>query len=480
MKLKDLLAGFADVPESAAGIEISGLQDDSRRVVPGDLFLARAGHADDGARYVDAAFAAGAAAALVEGEGDGARILRCENIGGRMADLASRMWGLPSPELRLWAVTGTNGKTTSTFLMEAALRAAGRPCGLLGTVSNRIGNRAEQARLTTPGLLDFHRFAAEVRAEGLRDLVFEASSHALDQGRLGNLRVSAAAFTNLTQDHLDYHGDMENYYRAKLRLFTDFLEAGGRAAVNVDSEYGARLARELGSAAWRVSRVDRTADVALLADEGTGLSQRMRVATPAGELLLRSPLPGAFNQENLLGAAAWALAAGVPLRAVEEGFEKVRVPGRMQVVLEGRGTVVVDYAHTPDAIERVLQALRPNARGRLVVLFGCGGDRDRTKRPKMGAAAAKWADELILTSDNPRHEDPLAIIGDVKPGIPAGTRCTVEPDRRRAIALGVESLREGDVLLLAGKGHENYQIFGDERVPFDDAVEAGKAWEGRK
>ena len=479
MKLRDLLDGFAEVPESLASLEATGLQDDSRLVVPGDLFVARAGHGDDGRRYASAALAAGAVAVLSE-DGEGERAARCENVAAKMADLASRMWGLPSDDLSLWAVTGTNGKTTSTFLLESALRAAGRPCGLLGTVSNRVGAQAVRARLTTPGMLDFHRFAASVRDEGIRDLVFEASSHALDQGRLGNLRVRAAAFTNLTQDHLDYHGDMESYFRAKKRLFSDFLVPGGRAVVNVDNAYGARLADELGKTAWRVSRVDKNADVALVEDRSSGFLQRMTVRTPAGTLRIESGLPGAFNQENLLGAAGWAVAAGVPLGAIEEGFASVRVPGRMQVVCDGPATVVVDYAHTPDAVERVLRGLRPNVRGRLVVLFGCGGDRDRTKRPKMAAAAARLADRVVLTSDNPRHEDPLAILADVRAGIPAGTDFVEEPDRRKAIALAVSELREGDALLLAGKGHEDYQIFGDEKVPFDDAVEARRAWEERR
>lgn len=483
MKLGALLKGIAVVSPEIENLEVTGLQDDSRQVTPGDLFIARSGHGDDGHRYAEAALAAGAVALLSDGDCDGAsvgeRTVRLENSAAAMPELASRIWNLPDENLRLWGVTGTNGKTSLTFLMEAALAAEGRACGVLGTISNRIAGEATPSRLTTPGLLDLHRFGARVRELGLNDLVLEVSSHALDQGRLGNLRLSAAAFTNLTQDHLDYHGDMKRYFESKRRLFTDYLAPGGRPVINIDNPYGAALAQELGSAAWRVSRRDPSAEIALLADHSEEVAQELSIATPAGELKIRSLLIGSFNQENILLAAGWALAAGVSPEAIVKGFSRVTVPGRMQVVCDGEGTVVVDYAHTPDALERVLESVRPRVTGELVALFGCGGDRDRAKRPLMGAAAARWADRLLLTSDNPRSEDPVEILKQIEAGVPAGKKYTSTPDRRQAIRQAVGELKRGDLLLIAGKGHEDYQIIGDQRLSFDDAVEAKKAWEAR-
>ncbi len=476
MKLSHLFSA-EELPMELRDLEVKGLQDDSRLVQPGDLFIARSGSGDDGSRYIAQALSAGAVAAVADRAGE--RTITVDNPTERMEQLAKKFWGLEGETPKLWGVTGTNGKTTLTFLMEAALRADGREVGLLGTVTNRIAGEVRPSRLTTPGLLELYRFVAEVKEKGLNDLVLEVSSHALDQHRLGSLRLSAAAFTNLTQDHLDYHGSMESYFLAKRKMFSEYLADNGRGVVNVDDEYGRRIYSEFVEKIWRVSKEDRSAEIHLIKAENEGHSQKLQVSTPAGELLITSPLIGLFNQENLLLAAGFALAAGVAPRAIEKGFASVSVPGRMELVCEGEAAVVVDYAHTPDALERVLQSVRSNVTGELIALFGCGGDRDRTKRPKMGKAAAQWADRLVLTSDNPRTEDRLEILKEIELGVPAGKAMKVIPDRREAIHQTISELRTGDLLLIAGKGHEDYQIIGKEKVPFDDRVEAQKAWEAR-
>jgi UDP-N-acetylmuramoyl-L-alanyl-D-glutamate--2,6-diaminopimelate ligase len=409
-----------------------------------------------------------------------------------MAFAAAAFHGRPGDALVLAGVTGTNGKTTVSWLVEACAVAARVPAGLLGTVTHRWPGGQRPARHTTPESTEIQSLLAEMRGAGARLAVLEVSSHALAQERVAGMRFRTAGFTNLTRDHLDYHGDMERYFAAKRRLFTEHLAPDGVAVVNVRDPAGARLADQIGPGrlVWRYG--GREGDA--LRAEGDVLSGLAGISaafvTPAGKMHVRSPLVGAHNLENLLCAAGLALALDLPLAAVERGLStSAGAPGRLERFAARGVSVFVDYAHTDDALSRALSALRALAPRRLVCVFGCGGDRDRGKRPLMGEAAARDADLVVVTSDNPRSEDPAAIISEIVPGLErAGMRrlgaetlrrgtsgFVVEPDRRAAIALAVGTADEGDAVLVAGKGHEDYQIVGDERRPFSDRDEARRA-----
>jgi len=393
--------------------------------------------------------------------------------------------------MQLVGVTGTNGKTTVSYLVEACARAAGQPTGVIGTVTHRFPGVERAAAHTTPESTTLQAMLGEMRDAGTKLVVLEVSSHALAQERVAGLRFAAAGFTNLTRDHLDYHGDMAGYFAAKRRLFVEHLALDGVAVVNAHDPWGARLADQLGPGrtTWRYgTRVEDQlrAESAELSIAGITAA----VQTPRGPLALRSPLVGAHNLENLLCAAGLALAAGLPLAAVEAGLSTCRgAPGRLERI-DGRGlSVFVDYAHTDDALSRALEALRSLQPRRLLLVFGCGGDRDRGKRPLMGAVAGNGADLAIVTSDNPRSEDPLRIISEIEPGLTAAGRprrtaaeavagepgYVVEPDRRAAIELALACARPGDALLIAGKGHESTQLVGAERRYFDDREEARRA-----
>jgi len=408
-----------------------------------------------------------------------------------MSLAAAALHGRPGDAMQLAAVTGTNGKTTVSYLVEACLAAAGVPAGVLGTITHRWPGAARPASHTTPESTAVQALLAEMRAAGARVAVMEVSSHALSQERVAGLRFAVAGFTNLTRDHLDYHGDMDAYFAAKRRLFVEHLAPDGVAVVNVRDPWGAKLADQLGPGR-RVWRYGTRSEDALRAEEVTlGLGGiAASVTTPAGPVSLRSPLVGLHNLENLLAAAGMALALGVPPEAVARGLAgSAGAPGRLERI-EGNGfPVFVDYAHTDDALARALEALQALSPRRLLAVFGCGGDRDRGKRPLMGAAAGRAADLTIVTSDNPRTEDPMRIIGEIVPGVElAGRRrltvaeavvgeagYLVEPDRRAAIELAVACARPGDAVLVAGKGHEAEQLVGSERRHFDDREEARRA-----
>ena len=462
MLLTDLL-GPVRTPGNALpleGVDVADLAYDSRRVEPGTLFFCVPGLVTDGHDHAPQAAERGACALVVERPLDVALPQAVvPSVRAAMGPAADRLFGEPSRALTVLAVTGTNGKTTTAFLQAAILAAAGHPTGLLGTVERRVGGVAETAARTTPEAIDLHRDLARMVAAGDTACAMEVSSHALDQHREGGVRFAAAAFTNLTRDHLDYHPDMEAYFQAKARLFD------GRCprAVNADDPYGRRLEAEARFAVSDAGADVRAEDVRLAADGTT-----FRLRSPWGDADVALGLVGRFNVENALAAAASAGLAGVGLDAIARGLGDLPgVPGRMQVV--GREpTVVVDYAHTPDALEHVLAALRPLTRGRLVVVFGCGGDRDRGKRPEMARVACALADRVLVTSDNPRTEDPLAIIADVLAG--AGPDAEVEPDRAAAIRRAVEGAAADDVVLVAGKGHEQGQEVAGVVTPFDDAA----------
>jgi UDP-N-acetylmuramoyl-L-alanyl-D-glutamate--2,6-diaminopimelate ligase len=460
-----------DAPSSAAEVEISSLAYDDRPVLPGTLFFCVPGYTRDGHDFAPDAVARGAAALVVERPLNlGVPEVQVRSARAAMASVAARFHGDPTARLQTVGITGTNGKTTTAFLVRALLEAAGRPTGLLGTVKSVIGGVEREVLRTTPEAIDLQRTFAEMLGAGDEACVMEVSSHALTLHRADAIHFAAAIFTNLTQDHLDFHETMEEYYGAKRMLFTDLAPA--HAVVNVDDPYGARLAAELAPARPAITFAlshDATYRAGALE---TGLDgSRFTVTGPDGVFGLRSPLTGRFNVSNVLGAFATARALGVEAEtAIEAVAAAGQVPGRFQSVSEGQDyAVLVDYAHTPDSLENVLKAARPLTKGRLHVVFGCGGDRDRGKRPLMGEIAARLADRVIVTSDNPRSEDPDAIIQEILVG--SGDDVEHEVDRRAAIDRAVATAEPGDVVVIAGKGHEQGQEFeGGRKIPFDDVT----------
>ncbi len=494
MKLSAIIQGTGARGDPGRDPEVSRVTGDSRAVVPGAAFFALAGAALDGHDFAAEAARRGAVAVVAERPVAcaPAALFLAPSARRAMAIAAANFHGRPGDALSLAGVTGTNGKTTVAWLVEACLRAANVPAGLFGTVAHRWPGVERKAVHTTPESTDVHALLAEMRDAGARAAVLEVSSHALAQERVAGMRFRVAGFTNLTRDHLDYHGDMERYFAAKRRLFTEHLAPEGVAVVNVRDPAGARLADQVGPGR-RVWRYGGRADDALRA-EGDVLSGLAGIsaafATPGGPMQIRSPLVGAHNLENLLCAAGIALALDVPAAAVARGLSGCAgAPGRLERFGARGVSVFVDYAHTDDALARALAALRALAPRRLACVFGCGGDRDRGKRPLMGEAAARAADLVVVTSDNPRTEEPAAIIAEILPGLErAGMRrlsppalrrgekgFVVEPDRRAAIAIAVAAASEGDAVLVAGKGHEDHQIVGRERHPFSDREEARRA-----
>ncbi len=447
------------------GVVVGDLAYDSRRVAPGALFCCAPGLVADGHDHAADAAARGAVALLVERPVDVALPQAVVgSVRAAMGPIADRFFGAPSAELAVLAVTGTNGKTTTAYLQHAILEAAGLRAGLLGTVERRIGGAVEPAARTTQEAIDLHRDLRRMADAGDRACAMEVSSHALDQDRVGGVRFAAAAFTNLTRDHLDYHPDMEAYFAAKALLFD------GRCprAVNADDPYGRRLEAEVRFALDDAGADVRAEDVRLGSD-----GSDVRLRTPWGDADVRLGLVGRFNVENALAAAATAGLAGIGIDAIARGLAALPgVPGRMQVV-GSAPAVIVDYAHTPDALATVLAAVRPLARGRVICVFGCGGDRDRGKRPEMARAACAGADRVLVTSDNPRSEDPDAIIAEVMAG--AGANAEVEADRAAAIRRAIGEAAPGDVVVIAGKGHEQGQEADGVVTPFDDAAVAREA-----
>ena len=455
--------------------EIASVVSDSRATGPGDLFCCVVGSTTDGHDLAAAALAAGAAALLVErplGLPDAAEV-QVASVRAAMGPLAAAACGHPSRKLAVLGVTGTNGKTTTTWLLEAIARAAGIRPGVIGTIGARIDGVPLPGERTTPEATDLQPLLARMVEAGVGLAAIEVSSHALVMHRVDGTRFAAACFTNLSHDHLDFHASLGDYFEAKALLFDPART--GAAAANLDDPHGAEIARRAEAAGLAVLGFGLDAPSAAVRAEGLDTNpggNRFRLVTPNGEAAVRSPLVGRFNASNALAAAATALAAGLDVQAVAAGLSApVVVPGRMERVEAGQPfPVLVDYAHTPDGLEQVLRAARPlvGDAGRLVVVFGCGGDRDRAKRPAMGKAAAGLADMLVVTSDNPRSEDPTAIIEEVVAGIPSGVHQIVEADRRRAIALAVAGRRPEDVVVVAGKGHESGQTAGGVTVPFDD------------
>ncbi|HEX3974759.1 MAG TPA: UDP-N-acetylmuramoyl-L-alanyl-D-glutamate--2,6-diaminopimelate ligase [Solirubrobacteraceae bacterium] len=465
---------FDDASLSVANVEISSLAYDNRLVLEGTLFFCVSGYTRDGHDFAPDAVARGAAALVVERPLNlGVPEVQVPSVRAAMAPVAARFHGDPTARLQTVGVTGTNGKTTTAFLLRAVLEAAGRRTGLLGTVKSVIGGVEHEVLRTTPEAIDLQRTFAEMRDAGDQGCVMEVSSHALTLHRADAIHFAAAIFTNLTQDHLDFHETMEEYYGAKRLLFTDLAPA--HAVVNVDDPYGARLAAELGGAAITVALAHDASYRAGAVQTGLDGSQ-FAVTAPDGVFELSSPLTGRFNVSNVLGAFATARALGVDAATAIDAIASAgQVPGRFQSVSEGQDyAVLVDYAHTPDSLENVLRAARGLTHGRLHVVFGCGGDRDRGKRPLMGEIAARLADRVIVTSDNPRSEDPAAIIDEILVG--SGEDVEHEVDRRVAIDRAIATAEPGDVVVIAGKGHEQGQEFeGGRKIPFDDVTVVRKS-----
>ena len=463
-------------------VEVMGLAYDSRKVGPGTLFFCVPGERADGHEFAAGAVRAGAVGLVVERELElpVAQVV-VGDARAAMAPLAARFWGDPTGELKVVGVTGTNGKTTTAFLVREILEAAGMRCGLLGTVKQVVGGVEEEVERTTPEAIDLQATLRRMLEGGDRACAMEVSSHALALHRCDAVHFDVALFTNLTRDHLDFHGDMEDYFRSKRTLF----ETGPRVAiVNVDDPYGRRLAAEFDCLTFSVEGAE--ADFAARDVSFDAGGATFTVATPpagrfvqhgptnrpaGGEIEVRMALPGHFNVANALGAFAAATALGVDPETAGAGLAGAsRVPGRFEPVDEGQGfAVLVDYAHTPDSLENVLRAAQRLTDGRVIAVFGAGGDRDRGKRPEMGRAGAGLSDLAIVTSDNPRSEDPEAIVAEVVSEIEDGSGVEVEVDRRAAIALALALARPGDTVVIAGKGHEQGQeLAGGRKVPFDD------------
>ena len=466
MTLRELTGG------GAPDVEISGLAYSTAQAGPGSLFFCVPGFRTDGHDFAPDAIERGAVALVVERPLDlGVPEVIVEDARAAMGPAAVRFYGDPTANLDVVGVTGTNGKTTTAFLVRHLLEADGRACGLLGTVKRVVAGREEEVERTTPEAIDLQATFRAMLDGGDRACAMEVSSHALELGRVDGIHFACRVFTNLTQDHLDFHHTMEAYFAAKRRLF----ETPGAAVVNVDDEYGRRLAAELDSTTFAI---DRDADYRALDVEFDLMGSRFRCLTPDGELHVSSPLPGLFNVQNVLAAVAAAHSLGVPGETIAAALPLFgRVPGRFEPVDEGQDFgVLVDYAHTPEALENVLRAARPLTEGRLHVVFGAGGDRDRGKRPLMGAIAAREADVAIVTSDNPRSEDPDVIIAEIVAGIDDRAGVEVDVDRRAAIRRAIELAEPGDVLVIAGKGHEQGQEFaGGRKEPFDDVAVARAA-----
>lgn len=480
--------------------EILGLCYDSRQIVTGGLFFALRGTSSDGHTYIEAAVKAGAAAVVLEDESfapAAATWFKVEDARVAMSLVAGEYYGNPTEKLKTVGVTGTNGKTTTTYLVESVLEAAGIPAAVMGTVAYRFAGRNIPAPHTTPESVELQKILRELADLGAKGLAMEVSSHALEQHRVDACLFDVGIFTNLTREHLDYHGDMEGYFAAKARLFSELLDPvrgkeNCRAVVNMDDPYGERIAATAACPVIRFGMgngADVTAQAVTFSADGiTGT-----IITPQGSQSFVSALVGRFNLANILGAVAAGVALDIPLKKIVAGIESAKkVPGRLERVDNHLGiTVLVDYAHTGDALDNVLRTIREVATGRLITVFGCGGDRDPGKRPVMGALAARYSDLTIVTSDNPRTEDPQKIIEQIVGGIHPLDVKELAPDelaggfaekgyaviasRADAIRTAICAAQSGDIVLLAGKGHEDYQIIGTEKHHFDDREEASRA-----
>ena len=490
MKLRELLTKVPNLKQlsehSALDTEVKRLCTNSHACQAGDLFIGMPGTRVDGGEFWQSAVAAGAIAAVVtptalskQPPNDDTFLIETDNMISVCAELASAFHDYPAQKLTMVGVTGTNGKTTTTHLIEYFLSQSQLNTALFGTLYTRWSGYQQTALHTTPFAIDLQSHLAEAVQAGNEYAVMEVSSHALAQGRVKGCTFEVGVFTNLTQDHLDYHQDMEDYFQAKSLLFSsDYLQ--GKAIINLDDAYGQRLIETLErNKVWSYSVNNSAADLwtSDLEYKAHGVSGILH--TPRGKIAFTSPLVGQFNLANLLAAVGTVLHLGIDLPTITQKLAQFQgVPGRMervQITPQQDISVIVDYAHTPDSLENLLKASRPFIKGKMICVFGCGGDRDRTKRPLMGKIAAQLADVAVVTSDNPRTEDPQRILDDVIAGIPTSVQPIVMIDRAAAIATAIKDAQPGDGVLIAGKGHEDYQILGTEKIHFDDREQAREA-----
>ncbi|MGD9366296.1 MAG: UDP-N-acetylmuramoyl-L-alanyl-D-glutamate--2,6-diaminopimelate ligase [Desulfobacteraceae bacterium] len=509
MKLTELISTMGIMPDdcqskdgqSVCNPEIRGIACRAQEISPGGLFVAVKGFAADGHDFIGQAVSQGASAVVCEQPADvDVATVTVENSRKALAELAAVFYGNPSQKMIVIGITGTNGKTTTSYLVESILAAAGISVGVIGTINYRYGGRIYDNPVTTPESVDLQRILAEMHTAGVTHVVMEVSSHALDLYRVHRCHFDLAVFTNFTQDHLDYHQDMARYWACKRKLFMELLPTSSsrlplRAVINVAVPKGLELAREMTLPFMTCGdnhHNDLNPQAAHFDLDGTNA----RVSTPHGGINVSSPLVGRHNLENILNAAGVGIALDIPLDTIAAGIQSLgNVPGRLERISNvHRRYVYVDYAHTPDALESSLLALRALTADRIICVFGCGGDRDRAKRPEMGGIAARLSDLAVVTSDNPRTEPPLQIIEEIVAGVrlacdlqyapeelKRGFKAkgyTVIADRREAIAMAVSVSRPGDTVLIAGKGHEPYQLIGREKFPFDDRLEAEKALAG--
>ncbi len=487
MRLRELFDGIEHTLTGDGSLEVKGIKSDSRRVRDGELFVALSGEHVDGKSFVEDAIDRGAIAVLSEGPAHSeVAWVEVQDVREVLGPVASRLYGEPSEKMKLVGVTGTNGKTTVAYLVESILKEAGFNTGVLGTISYRYGDKVQSAPYTTPMADELQRLLGDMVACGTTHSILEVSSHALDQKRVDGCRFDVKVFTNLTPEHLDYHGNMEAYFESKMRLFTDAgfdVAAGGVSVINVDDEWGARLCDYLDKREKVLGYgLDKSAEVRTDDYSITLEGIEAVVDTPAGSLKVDSKLIGTHNLYNILAAATAGVGLGLSLEVVERGVNSLKcVPGRLERIEGGSSGVLafVDYAHTADALERTLGVLNEITSGRIITVFGCGGDRDRAKRPIMGEVATRLSTIAIVTSDNPRDEDPLAIIADIELGLGGmrkfkdedeveGRGYMVVADRAEAVEKAASIAKAGDTLLVAGKGHEDYQIIKDRRIDFDD------------
>jgi UDP-N-acetylmuramoyl-L-alanyl-D-glutamate--2,6-diaminopimelate ligase len=473
---------------SLPGLDVHGIAYDSRHVQPGDVFVALKGLKAAGADFATDAIRRGAVAVVADRPADAATPvpwITVPDARAALATLASELYGHPSRSMQVVGITGTNGKTTTAYLLRAVFESAGKKCGLIGTVTYSVGDEEQPASRTTPEAPDVQRMFRQMVDSGCSACVMEVSSHALALRRVDETKFACGVFTNLTRDHLDYHGDMESYFAAKRRLF-DMLPPGAPSVINLDDPRGETLRKAVSAPVTYA--INKPADVTPGPLTLTFAGLEFEARTPKGEVHVRSKLVGRPNVSNILATVAVATALDVPTAAIARGLATLSgVPGRFEVVSGSKDeiTVVIDYAHTDDALKNLLETARPLAQRRVITVFGCGGDRDRTKRPLMGAVAARLSDVVVITSDNPRSEDPVRIIEEIKRGIPAvsdrGSAGTIAiVDRREAIQYAIKKAEPGDLVLLAGKGHEQLQEIGRQELPFDEAAIARDALERRR
>ncbi len=479
MKVRELFSRAGVEVVEGPDVEVQGITSSSKEAGPGDLFVALRGQRADGHDFIDEALARGAGAFLVERfhpslTGRAYGIVR--DTRQVLGPLSSIFYGRPSERLCLIGVTGTNGKTTTTYLIESIMKAGRKEVGLIGTTGYRYGGKVFKPVHTTPEAPLLQRILREMVDQGVGTCVMEVSSHGLAMGRLRGSSFACGVFTNLSQDHLDFHRGMDDYFRVKASFFKDMVEpAGGISVINVEDPWGYNIALDVKGR--KVTYGMERGHVRVESAEADVEGIRGIISTPMGKVPFSSSLIGRFNLYNILAAVAVAVAFDLPPAQIREGIMALKgVPGRMERLMSPRGTfVVIDYAHTPDALANVLDALTPMKKGRIITVFGCGGDRDRGKRPLMGRIASERSDLVIITSDNPRSEDPSAIAEDIRKGI-EGRNYSIELDRRRAIEMALGAGGDGDIVVIAGKGHEDYQIIGDRVIPFSDVEEVRRVF----